>query len=85
MNCNIELVESSLKKEFPYVEDIKVVSYENEGKYYYTIFLGINPDIVQSMDFSGNDLKIRTRELFHYIYPHDNLQGINFFNPNPNY
>jgi hypothetical protein len=74
-----------LRKDFPDVEDIKVVSYENEGKYYYTIFLGINPDIVQNMDFSGNNVKVKTRELFSYIYPHDNLQGINFFNPNPNY
>ena len=72
-------------KDCPDDEDIKVLSYGNEGKYYYTIFLGINPDIVHSMDFNGNDLKIKTRELFSYIYPHDNLQGINFFNPNPNY
>jgi hypothetical protein len=74
-----------LRKDFPDVEDIKVVSYENEGKYYYTIFLGIKPEIVQSMDFSGSDLKVKTRELFNYIYPHDNLQGVNFFNPDPNY
>ena len=74
-----------LKKDFPDVEDIKVVSYENEGKYYYTVFLGVNPDIIQSMDFSGNDIKIRTRELFNYIYPHDNLQNVSFFNPKPNY
>lgn len=74
-----------LKKDFPDVEDIKVVSYENEGKYYYTVFLGVNPDIIQSMDFSGNDIKIRTRELFNYIYSHDNLQNVSFFNPKPNY
>jgi hypothetical protein len=71
-----------LRQDFPDIEDIKVVSYENEGKYYYTIFLGINPDIVRSMDFGGNNLKVKTRELFNYIYPHDNLLGINFFNPN---
>ena len=74
-----------VKEEYPMITDIKVVSYDNEGKYYYTILLGINPDIVQNMDFSGNNVKVKTRELFSYIYPHDNLQGINFFNPNPNY
>ena len=39
-----------VKEEYPMITDAKVVSYDNEGKYYYNIFLGINPDIVNDMD-----------------------------------
>jgi hypothetical protein len=75
-----------LNEEYPMITDVKVVSYDNEGKYYYNIFLGINPDIVNDMDIEKTtELKQTVRKVFNYIYPHDTLQSTSFFNPEPGY
>ena len=72
-----------LNEEYPELKDVKIVSYDDEGKYYYTIFLGIKPEDSEKLDV----IKIRrsVRELFDYVYPHDTLNNINFFNPEPSY
>jgi hypothetical protein len=72
-----------LNEEYPMITDVMVVSYDNEGKYYYNIFLGINPDIVNVMDTT--ELKQKVRKVFNLVYPHDTLQATNFFNPEPGY
>jgi len=69
--------------EYVMITDIKVVSYDDEGKYYYTIFLGIKPDVL--IDIDTTKLKHKVRELFNYVYPHDTLQNISFYNPEPSY
>jgi len=69
--------------EYAMITDIKVVSYDDEGKYYYTIFLGIKPDVL--IDIDTTKLKHKVRELFNYVYPHDTLQNISFYNPEPSY
>jgi hypothetical protein len=69
--------------EYPMINDIKVVSYDNEGKYYYTIFLGIKPDVL--IDLDTTEIKQKVKELFKYVYPHDTLQSISFYNPEPSY
>jgi hypothetical protein len=72
-----------VKEEYPMITDVKVVSYDNEGKYYYTIFLGIKPEILRDLDTT--ELKPKIRHLFNYVYPHDTLLATNFFNPEPGY
>jgi hypothetical protein len=69
--------------EYPMITDTKVVSYDNEGKYYYTIFLGIKPNVL--IDLDTTELKQKVRELFNYIYPHDTLHSVSFYNPEPSY
>lgn len=70
-------------EEYPDVKDVKIVSYDNEGKYYYTIFLGIKYGDL--MNYDDTELKKRTRELFNYVYPHDTLHNVSFFDPDPGY
>ena len=73
----------TLNEEYPMITDVMVVSYNNEGKYYYTIFLGIKPDIL--IDMNTTELKQTVRTVFNYVYPHDTLQSTSFFNPEPGY
>jgi hypothetical protein len=77
------IVLRTLNEEYPMITDVMVVSYNNEGKYYYTIFLGIKPDI--RIDMNTTELKQTVRTVFNYIYPHDTLNATNFFNPEPGY
>ena len=72
-----------LKEEYPTIKDIRVVSYSDEGKYYYTIFLGIKYS--DRMDLDDVELKSKVRQLFNYIYPYDTLRHVSFYNPEPNY
>jgi hypothetical protein len=75
-----------VKEEYPMITDVKIVSYDNEGKYYYTIFLGIKPDIINDMDIEKLvELKQKVRKVFNYVYPHDTLLATKFFNPEPSY
>jgi hypothetical protein len=75
-----------VKEEYPMITDVKVVSYDNEGKYYYTIFLGIKPDILRDLDWPFTmELKPKIRQLFNFVYPHDTLLATNFYNPEPSY
>ena len=77
------IILKSISEEYPNVKDVKIVSYDNEGKYYYTIFLGIKPNVL--IDLDTTELKQKVRELFNYIYPHDTLQSVSFYNPEPSY
>jgi hypothetical protein len=77
------IILKSISEEYPNVKDVKIVSYDNEGKYYYTIFLGIKYDDLTNTD--STELKKRTRELFKYVYPHDTLHNVSFFNPEMSY
>ena len=72
-----------LKDEYPKIKDVKVVSYNDEGKYYYNIFLGFNNEDHEKLD--DCDIKRNTRKVFNIVYPHDTLQSTSFFNPNPSY
>jgi len=72
-----------LNEEYPMITDVKVVSYDNEGKYYYTIFLGMK--FKDFNDLDTTELKQKVRRVFNYVYPHDTLQATNFFNPEPGY
>lgn len=72
-----------LNEEYPMITDVKVVSYDNEGKYYYTIFLGMKFEEFNDMDTT--ELKQKVRKVFNLVYPHDTLQATNFFNPEPGY
>jgi hypothetical protein len=77
------IVLKMLKEEYPTIKDVKVVSYSDNGKYYYTIFLGINYDDL--MDLDDVELKLKVRDLFKLVYPHDTLHNTSFYNPEPNY
>jgi hypothetical protein len=77
------IVLKMLKEEYPAIKDIKVLSYSDNGKYYYTIFLGIKYD--DRMNLDDVELKLKVRNLFKLVYPHDTLHNTGFYNPEPNY
>lgn len=72
-----------VSEEYPMITDVKVVSYDNEGKYYYNIFLGMKFEEFNDMDTT--ELKQKVRKVFNFVYPHDTLQSTSFFNPEPGY
>lgn len=67
-----------ITEEYPMVGDVQVVSYNDSGKYYYNIFLGIKYEDLLRIDES--DIRDKVKEIFKYIYPHDTLQTVRFYN-----
>jgi hypothetical protein len=68
-----------ITEEYPMVEDVQVTSYNDSGKYYYTIFLGIKyKDLLM---INESDIKGKVKEIFKYVYPHDTLLQVHFYNP----
>lgn len=66
-------------EEYPTLKDVQVISYNDSGKYYYNIFLGIKyEDLLMINEL---DIKGKVKEIFKYIYPHDTLQGVYFYDP----
>lgn len=68
-----------ITEEYPMVEDVQVISYSDSGKYYYNIFLGIKYEGLLRIDES--DIRDKVKEIFKYLYPHDTLQKVHFYNP----
>jgi hypothetical protein len=69
-----------LKEKYPKLMDVQVDSYSDNGKYYYTIFLGFKyNDVIWNDDIK---IKQEVKNLFKNIYPHDNLQQVSYFDPN---
>lgn len=68
-----------LEVEYPMVEDIKVISYNNSGKYFYNIFLGIKYQ--NSLKLDKSDIRDKVYGIFSKLFPYDTIEKVSFYDP----